>query len=615
MEASKNPQRPWLNLRTQLFVFLSLFCAADLFRQHQAFQTKAPEVFFTSYYHDESSQLPAAANDGICGILGSQSPMSLWSNHVENILRASQSPIDTNFALKDPTAQVLKIITPRLYNGLKSHPRDWQSLQNVVETTNRRLAYLKAKRDGHSIEEARPLRILVMGGSVTKGVGCKTSIKNYNGIECCWATRLETLLNGLVGDRVVDVHLAAVSATNSATGQVMLEYNLIPDEMREPDIIISAYSTNDMHIFTIKEAMSQNISLREKIFGMAQNFTRTALQQCTEEGNTPLLFWLDDYMGNEQYEILGTSEFIQGLQVLAGYYGFGLLSYADTVRDLVYGTTTERSFSPAGWYNKSPDMKKEIHSPYPMHIAVAYLFAYTFLELASTYCGLESWNVTTWENKVDYYNAAVPGLPDTRQSSQTLDTPPQPRPNGLPPHLDSHLKLDNISKLWKEARSMTCDADRPNRVRCPVGWISGFRPDHTTSDVMNYFQPYIQEPFEWEWRIQNKKAGWLPKSVTGATMTFKFPLEQEIHRLVLFYLKSYGEMWENSKAEIEIYLDEDIVDDNISQISLSGVHDKRASEIYSEEIILSRGASKTLRLSVRHTDGKLFKLMGFAICS
>ena len=586
---------------------------AALLGQYQVLDIKVPEVFMTSLEHDETQN--SVKRGSLCEMLDNESPMAVWTQNIKSVLKASQSPLDAEYALRNQTAQVLKIITPRLHNGLKSAPRDWQAIENVIETVNRRLTFLKAKKEARSVQEARPLKILVMGGSVTKGVGCETGIKDYRDIECCWSTRLFTLLNSLLGDHVVDVHLAAVSATNSATGQVMLKYDLLPEEMREPDIIISAYSTNDMHVFTLHEALRQNLSLREKIFGMAQNFTRTALQQCTEEGNTPLLFVLDDYLGNEQREVIATMEFIQGLQVLAGYYGFGLLSYADTVRDLVYGSTTERTFSPAGWYKKGTEMKKEIHSPYPMHIAVAYIVAYTFLQLASTYCGLDPWKVTSWENEMEYYNAAVPGLPDTRGSPRSLDKPPQPRPNGLPPLLNSTLKLDDISKLWREAPPSTCNAEKANRVRCPIGWVSGFRPEHLTDGVMSYFEPYIREPFEWEWRVDNRKAGWLPKSTANATMTFEFPLQQEIRGLVLFYMKSYGAMWENSMAQIKVYLDDGKMDKHDLDLSLSGVHDKRTSEVYTEEVKLPRGASERLRMTVQHVGGKTFKLMGFAICS
>jgi hypothetical protein len=454
-----------------------------------------------------------------------------------------------------------------------------------------------------------------MGGSVTKGVNCKTGIKDYHDVECSWAVRLETLLNNLAGDRVVDVHLAAVGGTNSATAQAMLEYDLLPEKMREPDIIINAYATNDMHILTLQEAMSQNISLREKIFGMAQNFTRTALQQCTEEGKAPLLLWLDDYLGNEQREILAASEFIQGLQVLAGYYGFGLLSYADTVRDLVYGSTTERSFSPPGWYKKGPEMKREIHPPYPMHIAVSYIVTYTFLELTSTYCGLESWKVTSWENDLDYYDASIPDFLDMKESVLTLDSPPLPRPKGLPPFLTSSLKLDDVSKLWHEAAPMRCEVEKTNRIRCPVGWVSGFRPDLKTNNTMSYFAPYIREPFEWEWRNDKGKFGWLPTISTGAKMTYDFPLEQEIHRIVLFYMKSYGAMWESSKSRLHVYLDDDKMDVPTLEVSLYGFHDKETSEVYVEEVQLPRGASRRLQMTVEHAAGKTFKLMGFAICS
>jgi hypothetical protein len=50
---------------------------------------------------------------------------------------------------------------------------------------------------------------------------------------------------------------------------------------------------------------------------------------------------MDDYLGNEQREILVTTELAQATMVLANYYGFTSMSYANVVRDIVYGDTHE----------------------------------------------------------------------------------------------------------------------------------------------------------------------------------------------------------------------------------------------------------------------------------
>ena len=101
-----------------------------------------------------------------------------------------------------------------------------------------------------------------------------------------------------------------------------------------------------MHVTTMKQALHSGVTLRDKTFDMAQQFARVVMSECEEK--RPLLLWVDEYLGNEQRGVLQTTELSQGLQVLANYYGYGFVSYADTVRDLVYGTKNETTFSPHG---------------------------------------------------------------------------------------------------------------------------------------------------------------------------------------------------------------------------------------------------------------------------
>ena len=45
-----------------------------------------------------------------------------------------------------------------------------------------------------------------------------------------------------------DVTKIAMGGTNTAVGSQVLQYDLLPEEARNPDIVLNAYSTNDMHV-------------------------------------------------------------------------------------------------------------------------------------------------------------------------------------------------------------------------------------------------------------------------------------------------------------------------------------------------------------------------------
>jgi hypothetical protein len=202
---------------------------------------------------------------------------------------------------------------------------------------------------------------------------------------CAWPTRLEYFINSLVSQMInpatttppkkfVTVEIMAIGGANTATGQKMLDNDLIQNR---PDILINSYSTNDMHAITMSAASKENIALRDKVFTMGQDFVRSFYQsqQCLKNTATPtLLYWSDDYLGNEQREIMVTTQLGPAIQVLANYYGFGFISYADAVRDIAYTDTAETMFSPAGWYTEgNPAMQREIHPGHTMHLAAAWM--------------------------------------------------------------------------------------------------------------------------------------------------------------------------------------------------------------------------------------------------
>jgi hypothetical protein len=53
------------------------------------------------------------------------------------------------------------------------------------------------------------------------------------------------------------------------------------------------------------------------------------------------LLYLDDYVGNEQNEVLAMMLSPQTIHLLSGYYGLGLMSYGDVMRNIKYGDMRE----------------------------------------------------------------------------------------------------------------------------------------------------------------------------------------------------------------------------------------------------------------------------------
>jgi len=535
-----------------------------------------------------------------CDLLDGRSATTIWTDHVKKIIESSQQTLDKEYILREKVSLILDIVSPRLRYGHRSTSHDREAVQHVYEKLERRFKYLT---HGGSDTRIDPVRILVLGGSVTVGVNCVTGIPGYTLKNCSWPSRLEDLVNSLAGGiGLVEVHNLASGGTNSATGQVLLEYELLPANIRNPDIIINAYSTNDMHITTINEASSNNQTLKEKTFFMAQVFVRSALQVCSPQESSPLIVWFDDYLGNEQRQILQTTELSQGVQVLANYYGFGFLSYADTVRELVYRDTTEKVFSPPGWYKGgvAKGMTREIHPTVGMHIAASFLIAFYFLQLAVDHCGLAS-------------------LRQTEAAGDSVMDATNQRLVDMKPKLDSSLLLDNVSDRWEKTVRLPCHGSRTDNKRCPFSWVSGVSQSDSPENTMAYFNPVLDDRSSgWEWKDDStkfkkrKKYGFSPVVDGGSAvmvLNFKFPVE--VNSMTLFYLKSYGRRWENSMATVTVVSESG---DTLFATNLTGFHDKQTSETYTETGKWNR-PSGTLQVSISFIGGNTFKLSGIALCN
>ncbi|MGK3736339.1 MAG: lysophospholipase L1-like esterase [Bacillariaceae sp.] len=450
--------------------------------------------------------------------------MALWNEHILQILTATRVPNDSRFMFHDFTSQLLQIISPRLQRSVKTVPYDWRPVENALTIGFERYKYLqlsqeerRAMTNSNKKPPPRPLKILIMGGSLLVGTNCRMLMRELNfqfqlpKRECTWSNRVGQFLNAFfVNDNdnknkkkkggddeepLVQVTKVAMGGTNTGTGSVIWQYDLIPEEARSPDIVINAYSTNDMHILTALEAESANTTLRERTFEMMQEFVRQVLntKNCNKKDTNnepipPLLLHMDDYLGNEQRKIWDTTELSQGAQVLANYYGFVSMSYADTIREFVYGDTYEKWFSSEWWVEekrkKTFIFDRQIHPGMGMHISSMWVTVYNLLHLASTYCSMPT--PPHRMNNISEYEAGFWGLPELKGEFKEPMGKPQPQPKGLPPELTKDLLLEDVTSLWRQSAAKdqqqqqsystsTCSDDenaphQNHKVKCPFSW-------------------------------------------------------------------------------------------------------------------------------------------------
>jgi lysophospholipase L1-like esterase len=572
-----------------------------------------------------SSNLPNPNSHPVCQKLPYPAPSatSLWHQHINSILQATKLPNDPRFKFHDFTAQVLQLISPRLPRSVKSLPYDWASVEQALTIGWERYQYLQLPKIQQAAVNSppRPVKILLMGGSLLVGTNCRKLLSELKlsfrlpKRDCTWSNRLGQFLNAWAGGELVEVTKVAMGGTNTATGSVILQYDLIPEDARNPDIVFNAYSTNDMHILTVMEAQSSNTTLRDMVFEMTQSFVRQVLQSCSKK-NPPLLLHIDDYLGNEQRAIWDTTELSQGVQVLANYYGFSTMSFSDTVRDIVYGDTLESWLSPDWW--GTGKFEREIHPGMGMHISATWVAVYNMLNLVTTYCSLPDPHVVDSTE----YRPGVMGLPELNNDVAQAKGKPQQRPSGLPPRLTQNLLIEDVTALWKHSQDeVACDSQEQHHheVKCPFSWISGL-------SLQQNNQTWIKEYFQrraslWEgWQISDDggKLGLVPTNGTTSQLVLDFSFSQPIRAVTFFIMKSYGEKWEGSRLEVRLKSQEQSnVWKDIQVREMVGFHGKNTSEMYTEAFKLSQPipVGSSLRLGAKLVGGTTFKLLGLAVCS
>jgi len=402
------------------------------------------------------------------------SAITLWREHLTTIFEASKHKNDKNFDYHDFTALLLHYMTPeRLQSSVKALPsQQWDRVGDILDIAFKRWIWLQHQKKpdrnatpDQNEEEPRKVKILLSGASLSMGVNCCTNPikRNRNEKLCSWPARLEHFIGAILEPDLIQIDIYSEGGMTTFESLRVFESTRFSKDQEHPDIVIHAHSTNDQHFINLEQARKLNITLEENILLNNDRFVRHVLSMKYPSTNldgqgkcvpkAPLLLYFDDTLGNEEKGIFRNLSFSRIISSLSSYYGFGVISYADAVRDLVYADSREKWFSAPGW------PKRQVHPGMGMHISSTWTIAYNFLNLATTYCMLplaqpmlvdekETALLTNSDNPHGY--KPIDGLPKLRGSGAVKDGP-SPRPLGVLPALDDTLTLNNIGTKWNRA--------------------------------------------------------------------------------------------------------------------------------------------------------------------
>ena len=622
--------------------------------------------------------------EDICSILPKPTPttLSLWSSHLSSIFNASKHSADSKeYIFHDFTAQLLNIMTPdRLQRSVKTLPLDWTPVERSLDILYKRLMAIQSEVDNYKKEKnlksnedivpeevmkrintnaklPRKLNVLVMGGSVTMGVVCHinpvtSATGKYSRRNCAWPGRLGHFFSQLfLGYELIDFHTLALGGTNTESGITMWDYSLLPGDVPYPDIVINAYATNDMHYNSVQDAIAKNISLQTSVLQLSQEFIRQVLTPkagCRHA--PPLLIYLDDYLGNEQNEIMTTLLSPQVINLMSGYYGIASMSYGDAVRDIVYGDTKEWWFS-SHWYEKGT-YGRAVHPHMGMHISMIWVVAFNLMNLMTTYCslppavdqlstgessirhrrhhaGVEGKSKGVWD--YGYKSSKLNGLPTLRDTKQ-LEGGPRQKPRGIPPPLTESLSLEHVTQLWQddsntnahlwktsdECKSLGQINDNASHESlskpCIYSWVANLeRRLDNPQRITDKIKPYMTSNEGWSAADDNNKLGWVPSGI-GSKFRLEFKkISQPIRAVTWMIMRSYGEKWEGSMLRVEVSSNDKIM----AKQDIEGTHNKKTSETYNIKMKLEGdgvAVGSDVKITFELVGGSTFKISGMAIC-
>jgi hypothetical protein len=384
--------------------------------------------------------------------------------------------------------------------------------------------------------------------------------------------------------------------------------------------------------------LAKNITLERSVIELNQEYVRQVLTPKRECGHPPpLLLYLDDYIGNEQNEVLTTMISSQAIHLISGYYGLGSISYADAVRDIVYGDNKEWWYH-ANWFENGA-YQRAVHPHMGMHTSATWIVAFYFINLVTTYCSLPA--IAGENTSQQLHSHLHAGLDQNSKTTKLLGGPKQ-RPTGLPPALTNELSLESISQLWLDnakatnnlwksaaecaKEGKTANDDEQIEKPCMYSWVVGLerfldKPKNLEGKV----KPQITFNEGWSAADDNGKLGWVP-AAKGSKFTMEWKsVTQPVRALTLMIMRSYGDKWECSELKVDIWSNDKLMASN----TIVGFHDKKTSETYNIKTKigdispeLQSGATvdteisigSHLKITFELVGGKAFKISGMAIC-
>eukprot|EP00537_Pseudo-nitzschia_pungens_P012389 CAMPEP_0172394896 /NCGR_PEP_ID=MMETSP1061-20121228/17092_1 /TAXON_ID=37318 /ORGANISM="Pseudo-nitzschia pungens, Strain cf. pungens" /LENGTH=642 /DNA_ID=CAMNT_0013126353 /DNA_START=79 /DNA_END=2004 /DNA_ORIENTATION=- len=492
---------------------------------------------------------------------------TVWTNLHHQILNATYSNIPSYETLEGEVLQGYHEWVDTLFSFYKvsnlrrsvMNPAPPKEIVQVLKLANEIKLHNSLVSDD---KDKRSLRVLVMGGSVTLGVGCnwpeglgmvKPRYWARPGERCMWSAWLEKVVDDVIfeGQKIFKVENIAAGGLTSETGSIVFEYELFKDPENVPDVIISAFSANESF-----EPITEIVfyEFMQKFVKAAQN-----LQPCND--HAPLVIMVDDFFDAHKpsLSLEQTGRVYMHSQwsnLMAVDYAI-MLKYKIHVENLTYAPLLFSKF--------------DVHNGVGMHMALGWTVAFNLLNSIVNVCNdVQLENESHDLEKEEYQMSAGADRSDDQQSSDKFTIDPSLRPNlvkGEPPyHQIPSIKYgednavlqtefeENVATKKEYCQKLEENPDLRKSVKCPWHWfyspMSGFSTaDHVKAKMDEVL--LLNEGWKAEGRpIVPPRAGWYSHTANSAFSIKIENLSVDTKYVVILSMKSYSPRWVNSKLGV-----------------------------------------------------------------
>lgn len=577
----------------------------------------------------------------------SSSTSQVWNNLKHQIVNASYGVLPTLQSLNSTMAEEYKRWVDSIFSFYTASRLRRSVMRPAPPEEIIQIMKLAAEIKHHNAlasddTKKRSLRILVLGGSVTVGIGCqwpdnlgmpKSRHWSVPGEKCAWSYHLERILNQVIfeGEEIVKIDNIANGGISSEFGALAMEYQLFPDPDRTPDVVISAFSAND----------AQEPDSKKVFYEYLQNFVKAAQRLHPCNNHAPLVIMVNDLYGDVPPSV--SLEQTGNIYMVSHWNNLMAVDYSSTVKFkiLVENTTWAPLLS----------SNFQMHNGIGMHMGIAWTIGFNMLNSLVNVCN-------DAEIRTESYTEVVENTADTANNNVTreydlnaftIDPYLLPNLEMGEPSIQQFGKVeekkgdpDSVRQKFEENVKRTkefCHELRENKksqtpTKCSWSWfynkftkfIESGQVRVKMNEVLMFNDGWVAEGYP----VRQPRSGWYTHSPNSI---FSMKIENtttSVNYVVILAMKSYSSKWVGSKLAISatVVKNSVIPDTETNHSSLvdwgngdsifhiDGYHETRTSVHFPHKVPIKGGASPgdSIIIDAKLIGGAEFKIAGIAFC-